>query len=41
MSDKKPTKEMDRATLARVKKEMALPRMTKSAREALLALATA
>jgi hypothetical protein len=39
MSDKKATKEIERATLARVQREMALPRMTKSAREALLAIA--
>jgi hypothetical protein len=38
MSDKKATKEMERVLLACVKKEMALPRITKSAREALLAI---
>jgi hypothetical protein len=41
VSDKKAKKEMERATLARVKKVMALPRMTKSAREALLEMASA
>jgi len=41
MPDKKTTKEMQKATLASVKKEMALPRLTKSAREALLAMASA
>ena len=38
MPDKKITKEMERAILARVKEEMALPRITRSAREALLAI---
>jgi hypothetical protein len=38
MSDKKIAKETERAILARVKEEMALPRITRSAREALLAI---
>jgi hypothetical protein len=33
VGDKKPKKESEKATLSRVKKEMALPRITKSARE--------
>jgi hypothetical protein len=41
VSDNEAKKEVERATLARVKKVMALPRMTKSAREALLAMARA
>ncbi len=40
MPDKKATKEMQRAILDGVKKEMALPRITKSAREALQAIDT-
>jgi hypothetical protein len=40
-SDKRAKKEIEGATLSRVKKEMALPRITKSARKALLALASA
>jgi hypothetical protein len=31
-STRKPTSESDKATLARIKKEMALPRIAKSAR---------
>lgn len=41
MSDKRAKNETERATLLRVKKEMALPRITKSARKALLELASA
>jgi hypothetical protein len=41
MPDTKTTKEMQKAILASVKKEMALPRITKSARKALLAMAGA
>jgi hypothetical protein len=40
MPDKRTTMEMERAILAGVKKQMALPRITKSAREALFAICT-
>jgi hypothetical protein len=39
MPEKKIKEESGRALLARIKKEMALPRITKSAGSALLALA--